>query len=649
MVPAGYTAECSDAHPLEMAQATDICGVVDITVDADTAYADCSSNYVVTRTFTATDACGNHANAEQVIVIQDTTAPEFTEALPGDLTLDCAADDAAVLTATDNCSDVEVIFTADTVAGDCPNRYEITRMWSVEDECGNSNSHTQVVTVVDETAPEFNEALPADVTLDCEADEAAVLTASDNCSDVEVTFTADTLAGDCPNRYTITRTWSVTDDCGNSASHTQLVTVEDDTAPMLSNTPTEFNHESIEVPYDTYCGEVTVPAIADVMASDFCSDATACNMDANAAANAMIADALGADMLGEDGHLDYLTGVTTSGINNPFVTGGDYTVGTITTPATLLDGETCDNNPNQHGMRMFNFAGGEYYMTDEGAMTKDHENGTATVTMMVSNDMGAFEVQATFGTLMNWEEWCATPGLESYKSDCGLGDHMTWEYAILLDGTITGVEGTAFEGTELNLSHQPANQYFGFQFGVGANNKNAAYGFSGWYYYGGTLVINGEESSAMGSGDLFGDLDFFQPWETTFHYCAVDACGNDVTYNYSLTSTGELQDPLLDGGIEGEQDTEIVYAKDLIEITTLYPNPASVMAMLTVTVKQDLTAKVQVFTMDGSLVEHVFDGQMFEGWPTTLELNTNNYESGMYQVRVSSKDFVTTKKLLVIE
>ena len=53
--------------------------------------------------------------------------------------------------------------------------------------------------------------------------------------------------------------------------------------------------------------------------------------------------------------------------------------------------------------------------------------------------------------------------------------------------------------------------------------------------------------------------------------------------------------------------------------------------------------------MDGSLVEHVFDGPMFEGWPTTLELNTNNYESGMYQVRVSSKDFVTTKKLLVIE
>ena len=110
-----------------------------------------------------------------------------------------------------------------------------------------------------------------------------------------------------------------------------------------------------------------------------------------------------------------------------------------------------------------------------------------------------------------------------------------------------------------------------------------------------------------------------------------------------------VQDIQTDGGMGGEQDVEPVLAKDLIEITTLHPNPASTQANLTVTVKEDLTAKVQVFTMDGSLVEHVFEGPMFEGWPTTLELNVFNLESGMYQVRVSSKDFVTTKKLLVIE
>ena len=130
--------------------------------------------------------------------------------------------------------------------------------------------------------------------------------------------------------------------------------------------------------------------------------------------------------------------------NNPYLTGGATTLGSVTTPDVMADGETCDNNANQHGMRMFNFAGGEYYVTEMGSMTKNWEDGvvtSATVTMTVSNDLGSFEVNAEFSNLMNWEEWCATPGLESYKSDCGLGDHLLWDYAILEEGTITATEG----------------------------------------------------------------------------------------------------------------------------------------------------------------------------------------------------------------
>ena len=154
----------------------------------------------------------------------------------------------------------------------------------------------------------------------------------------------------------------------------------------------------------------------------------------------------------------------------------------------------------------------------------------------------------------------------------------------------------------------------------------------------------------MGSGDLFGDLDFLSPWETTFHFCAVDECGNDVNYKYSFTGTGALQNPLNEGGVEGEpEDANIVAVKDLIDITTLYPNPASTQAALTLVAKQNLSAKVQIYTMDGALVQQVFDGPLFEAWPMTLQLNVNNLESGLYQVRVSSKTFVTTKKLLVIE
>ena len=124
------------------------------------------------------------------------------------------------------------------------------------------------------------------------------------------------------------------------------------------------NFGSIDVPYDSYCGEVTVPTIADIMATDDCGATAVCDSTDNAEANAAIADALGAGILGADGHLDLLTSVTTTGVNNPFVTGGESSLGTIATLHPMADGETCDNNPNAHGMRMFNFAGGEYYITE---------------------------------------------------------------------------------------------------------------------------------------------------------------------------------------------------------------------------------------------------------------------------------------------
>ena len=63
-------------------------------------------NYVIVRTFTATDDAGNSASATQTITVQDTTAPEFTF-VPADYTVECSdempMDDA---TAADNCGEV---------------------------------------------------------------------------------------------------------------------------------------------------------------------------------------------------------------------------------------------------------------------------------------------------------------------------------------------------------------------------------------------------------------------------------------------------------------------------------------------------------------------------------------------------------------
>ena len=77
-VPADYTAECSEEHPMESTTATDNCGEVVITVEEITNAGACAGDYVITRTFTATDDCGNATSATQTITIIDTTAPEFT-------------------------------------------------------------------------------------------------------------------------------------------------------------------------------------------------------------------------------------------------------------------------------------------------------------------------------------------------------------------------------------------------------------------------------------------------------------------------------------------------------------------------------------------------------------------------------------------
>ena len=195
-----------------------------------------SGSRILTRTWTVVDQCGNARTDDQVITIIDNEAPMWEQSeLPMDsITVDCEAPAAAILTASDNCSDVEVIFTADTIPGGCPNRFEINRKWAVADDCGNSIEHTQVVIVQDDEAPMWEQSeLPMDsITVDCMAPAAAILTASDNCADVEVIFTADTTMGDCPNRYEIDRKWFVEDLCGNSIEHTQHVTVIDDEAPV---------------------------------------------------------------------------------------------------------------------------------------------------------------------------------------------------------------------------------------------------------------------------------------------------------------------------------------------------------------------------------------------------------------------------------
>ncbi|MDT8346245.1 MAG: gliding motility-associated C-terminal domain-containing protein [Flavobacteriaceae bacterium] len=242
--------------------ATDDGTIISITyIDSVDALDPC--NLIVSRTFEVTDACGKTATAVQIINIQDTTDPAFVEALPADATVECDAIPVAdVLTATDSCSLATVSFSETTTPGNCSGEFTLSRVWVASDDCGNSVSHTQTITVIDTTAPSFVEALPADITVECDAIPVAdVLTATDTCSAATVSFNETTTAGTCDGESVITRTWVASDDCGNETTHVQTITVQDTTGPILD---TPFDEEIF-----VSCEEI--PEAPDLSFSDSCS------------------------------------------------------------------------------------------------------------------------------------------------------------------------------------------------------------------------------------------------------------------------------------------------------------------------------------------------------------------------------------------
>ena len=255
--PANITIECSDSQDPDStgsATATDDCGGTSvITYDDDVTPGRCADSYTIARTWTATDDCGNSSSCVQTITVQDTTDPQFVGPLPGDATVECdAVPDPAILTATDNCdADVEVTFDQTRTDGSCPSNYTLTRTWTATDNCDNTAEHVQILTVEDTTDPEFVGPLPGDATVECSAvPDPATLAATDNCdADVEVTFDQTRTDGSCPSNYTLTRTWTAADDCGNTAEHVQILTVEDTTDPeFVGPLPQDATVECSAVP-----------------------------------------------------------------------------------------------------------------------------------------------------------------------------------------------------------------------------------------------------------------------------------------------------------------------------------------------------------------------------------------------------------------
>jgi len=233
-VPGNVTLNCTQAiPPVGTATASDACGgnVTVTYLGAWNMNASCPGNYQIMRQWKATDVCGNVTTAAQIISIEDKTAPTFTN-FPNNVTIQCSQAPPAVTNpvAADGCGGyVNITYLGQIrTNGNCANNYTLTRTWRATDQCGNSTIRAQVITVQDTQAPTFVGSIPASTTVICAPKcipDPPAMTATDNCGSATVTMQEAQSPGDCSTGYTVTRTWTATDACGNAKQHTQVFTV----------------------------------------------------------------------------------------------------------------------------------------------------------------------------------------------------------------------------------------------------------------------------------------------------------------------------------------------------------------------------------------------------------------------------------------
>jgi hypothetical protein len=240
--PPNVTVQCMPMN--QNATATDNCSVVSVEL-LSMVYLDppmmCVSGRRLVRTFIATDGSGNTATCTHQITLVDNIAPTFTF-VPANVTVQCnSVPNPGTPIATDNCAgQVTMTYNGQTKTnGACMDSYILVRQWTASDACGNTRTATQRINVIDSQKPAFLNP-PANITVQCDAiPNPATPVATDNCdANVAITYVGQTRTnGTCTNRYTLTRRWVASDNCNNTISISQRISVVDNGKPVFTSVP----------------------------------------------------------------------------------------------------------------------------------------------------------------------------------------------------------------------------------------------------------------------------------------------------------------------------------------------------------------------------------------------------------------------------
>lgn len=181
-----------------------------------------------------------------------------------------------------------------------------------------------------------------------------------------------------------------------------------------------------------------------------------------------------------------------------------------------------------------------------------------------------------------------------------------------------------------------------------------------------TTMISGGPYGVLGSnGTLLHTDSFIANYGTCYNVIVNDAFGDGVNAGYGVggynlkagTTTVYSSNGQYGKGEEkrfktGAAPTNTNVATGIattvqnVKAVTVYPNPASNVTNLSVSLSQNETVSVSVMNNIGQVV-YTSKGNNFAAGQNTIELNTENWASGVYFINVSTPNGALKRKLTV--
>ena len=130
--------------------------------------------------------------------------------------------------------------------------------------------------------------------------------------------------------------------------------------------------------------------------------------------------------------------------------------------------------------------GAEYVYKNNSGRVRTYANGTANLTGTIVNKLNPsfeWDVDVWLRNRRDWGQWSGRGGLAKGDTATFANMYQTWDFYELDSLKSIFIGRQAVAGDTLFLSHAPTNRLYGFQYGLGANDKTNDFGMSGWYFF----------------------------------------------------------------------------------------------------------------------------------------------------------------------